>query len=183
MKTIKTLLAALFLSCLSLSATARGDEAKPAIAKSADGSSLNAESLKEMLTVLGYDFEIVKGASGGNIHYVKFVRNGMKYDVNVNIAPNGSKLWASVALADLTPEQGAQSDKLLKLLEVNQKIGPAHFYYYVPHKMIYLARPMDNRAVTAKLLREHLEAVMDAVVANETTWNSEKWTPNTTASK
>ena len=63
------------------------------------------------------------------------------------------------------------------------KIGPSHFYYYAPHKMIYAAKPMSNRGITPKVLREHIEELMEQVVANEQHWDTTKWGVEATATK
>lgn len=185
MKTIKTLLAALMISMFSLNAARaepKADEPKPAQGATIPGQ-LTPDSLKEMLTNLGYDFDVEKTTNGNFLHFVKVARKGMNYEVNVNISSNKQKLWCSVALADVKPEHATQSDKLLKLLELNQKIGPSHFYYYPPHKMFYIAKPMDNRGITAKLLRENIDSIMETVVTYETDWNVAKWGVDATASK
>ena len=131
-----------------------------------------------MLDNLGYDYRVEK-TKGNTLHFIKISRKNLIYEVNVNISPSKSKLWTSVGLADIKPEHAAQSEKLLKLLELNQKIGPSHFYYYAPHKMVYITRPMDNRAITAKLLREHIDELMEQIVANEEHWDSRKWSRRT----
>ena len=155
-----------------------------ATAKAADpapvAGQINAEQLQEMLENLGYDVKVEKLASGNTLHWIKIKNKGSTYEVNVNISPSKTKLWTSVGLADVKPEHLAQADRMVKLLELNQKTGPTHFYYYAVHKMIYAAKPMDNRGVTAKLLREHLEDLMTQLATTEEHWDVSKWTTTAT---
>jgi hypothetical protein len=176
MKTIKSLVVAIAVACLAQTtahAETKSDEAKPA-ANKAQSAAMTDAQLKEMLELLGYDVQEDKSSSNPT-YTIKVVRKNLTYTLTVSLSGSKTKLWASSALAELKTEHASQPDKLLKLLELNQKIGPSHFYYYDKFKMIYIAKPMDNRGVTAKLLREHIDELMEQIIANEPFWDVRKW--------
>jgi hypothetical protein len=176
MKTIKALCAALMLACLGTAA--RADEPKPDAPKPAPAAApagvLTEEKLQEMLEMLGYEVRESKSTSGSKIFYVKQSRKGLSYEISISLSSDKNYLWTSVYLADLKPEHEAQAARLKMLLDVNQKVGPTHFY--TVEKRVYAAKATGNRGMTAKVLREHVDDFLENVANNEEHWNTAKWT-------
>src|SRR5262249_16104482 len=105
MKTIRTLLAALMISCLGLSA-ARADEPKPTPTQEqpkAAAGVLNDASLIDMLEMRGYKVKEEKMVQS-MIYSVDVNGDGLCSSVTFQISPNKEKIWLIVALADITEE-------------------------------------------------------------------------------
>jgi hypothetical protein len=140
------------------------------------GGALTPETLKETLVKLGYEPREVK-AGDGVLYFIKVSRGGLTYEVNVNLSPNREKLWTSTVLAILPQGTELPAARLLKLLELNQKVvGPSHFGYDANGRAISMNRAMDNREVTLNLLKEHIDASTAQCEATRDHWDVAKWT-------
>src|SRR5262249_34632744 len=131
-----TILSAALLS-LSLSAYASGAE-QPAPAKAAPANTgvLTDESLKAMLENLGYAPKLEK-FNGSNLYCITVDGDGLRFSVSLQISPNKEKIWAIVAVADLAPDATYPAERYLKLIELNDEIGPCYFRYNRANKRLY----------------------------------------------
>jgi hypothetical protein len=155
------------------------DAAPPAVkpeTKPAAPGVLTDEKLKEMLEAIGFDVREEKSSDGSFTFWIKKSVSGLTYEVSVSISPNKEKIWTTTTLADIAEAQLKMSERWVKLLELNDDIGPSYFRYNAKYKKIYMSRSTDNRAVTAKALREHLERMLDRCAENKEHWMAEKWT-------
>jgi hypothetical protein len=136
---------------------------------------LTDAKLKEMLETLGYEPREEKIKDGMN-YQVFITVDGLKYDVTVQISPNKEKIWTTIPLADMNDEHLKMASRWVKLTQLNDEIGPCYFRYNLQYKRLYMTRPMDNRGVTAKLLRDHLERHTDRCAETKLHWMSANWT-------
>ncbi len=146
---------------------------------------LDDAKLKEMLDMLGHDMREVKLNDAGVGYYIKIRKGSYTFDMRVCLSGDKRKLWATTALAEFKPEHAARADKLMRLLELNKTVGPCFFDCAAKTKMLYIEAPLDNRGLTAKIVREHIEQVADTAFEFEADWNTSKWSAETktTASK
>ncbi len=176
MKTLKTLAAAAILS-LGLCGSMRA-ETKPEVKDTAPvkvevkpetPGVLTEAKLKEMLELLGYDVRVEK-LNNTTYYWIFMTVEGIKYDVSIQLSPNMEKIWTIVPLADIKEEHLKMSERWVKLTELNDAIGPCYFRYNVGYKRLYLSRACDNRGMTAKLLRDHLERHLDRCAETKDHW-------------
>src|SRR5262245_109936 len=126
----------------------------------AEGQILSDEGLQTMLKNLGYKPTVEKVGTT-TFHGITVVRDGISYFVSFQISPNKEKIWAIVALADIADIDKVAGDRLAKLVELQDQIGPCYFRYNRANKRLYMARPMDNRAVTPELFLDNLNRLVD----------------------
>ncbi len=147
----------------------------PVTVPTTDNGVLTAQSLKVMLSNLGYEVREEKTADS-LIYWITVIRGSVTYNIDMNISPNGEKIWAMVPLADVPANVELPSARLLKLLELNQTmVGPSHFVFVPVTKQIYLNRALENRGVTPKLLRELIDRVTSYCDTTREFWEVSKW--------
>jgi hypothetical protein len=141
---------------------------------------LTDAKLKEMLEMLGYEPREEK-IKDEMLFDICITSDALKYYVTVQISPNKAKIWTTIRLADIKEEHLKMADRWVKLTQLNNAIGPCYFKYDEQYKGIYMTRVMDNRGVTTKLLRDHLERHIDRCVETKTHWMTDKWAANADA--
>lgn len=174
MRIIKVMAAVAMIGILYSGQMAKADDLDTPVKSTV----LTDASLRTMLEALGYEVKLEK-LEKATLNWIIHRRNPYDFHLNVNLSIDKTKLWTSVALAEFKPDHEAQASRLLKLLELNQQIGPAHFYYLPSQKQLFAARVMDNRNITARDLRNHLDHLMDKVMETESAWNTKVWAVET----
>jgi hypothetical protein len=179
------LMAALTAATLTLGAAGgRADEpAKPADAKTAPaaqaGKKLTDDDLVKMIEDLGY--EITRLPQPGDAVKrvrIKVTRGNFDCPMNVNLGNNGETLLSFVNLGVPTEAALADAPRLMKLLQQNDGFldgGRVQFRMNPTSKAIFLARTTDNRHVTPKLLREHIEQTVAAAYDTQEVWDHTRW--------
>jgi hypothetical protein len=133
----------------------------------AEAGALTEESLKTMLTNLGYAPTESKGSNGNTLFYIKVTRGNTEYSPFVCLSPSKTKIWVQAYLGDMNADEGTRA---LKLLELNLKTGPSHFVYTPADKKVYLFSPRDNRGFTPKDLKEQIETMLDHCESTKEFW-------------
>lgn len=169
----------LTLACGSAWATPPETKAVPTVA---EGKTLTVESLLEMLKNQGYAPKEEKVGTS-QIYWVTVQRAGLSYNISFQISPNQEKIWAIVPLSDIAEPDKAAGGRLLKLLELNDTIGPCYFRFNRASKRLFLSRAMDNRAVTPANFRDNLERLLDRLVETKDAWQVANWSEPTAATK
>ena len=175
MKTIKTLMAALMVTLFCFNPAKAQN--KPA------AGAMTEEGLKTMLENLGYEPKEAP-LSGNRMGYwitVKF--KGQNASLFMQLSPSGANVWSTFDVAELKPEHKDNGARLTKLLQLNQKYGPCHFYIRPDGNMISLTRALFNKNVTAKDLRENIDDLISTATLTVDDWNTNTWTATTTAQK
>ena len=150
--------------------TAQQPTPTPTPVQAKDTGVLTEESLKEMLTNLGFEPNGLKGTDGRTLFYIKVTRANTTYTPYVCISPSKTKIWAQTSLGDLTAEDPAA--RSLKFLELNLSTGPSHFVYIPKDKTVYMFSPMDNRGVTPKILKDHIDGMVDNCEKTKEHWQA-----------
>jgi hypothetical protein len=165
--------AMLFLTAaLALPASPLGD-GEPKVCPPAP-STLNAESLGQMLTNMGFEPE----KSGEKRYRFTVSRDGYNLRVQVGLSPNDKLVWFTTRFG-VFPEASRMVTVLDKLMEANDMNAPAYFSLTRGDKpedrVLFLQRPIDNRDVTVVLMRETVDRFMALIVKSAPLWDSEKW--------
>lgn len=145
------------------------------VPQGAVGATLTAESLGTMLSSMGYPFQ--KTSSGA--YRVDLSRAGRNFWVDVWVSSDQRIIASAPLTAELTPDR-IPASVFLKLLEQNDYLGNARFFYAPDAKRIYLVTDLDNSQVTATRLRAMLEHWVEAAVASVSAWDASQW-PKTDA--
>lgn len=185
----KTLLGLLAATLLGIGgATLRADDPKPAdtakpAAKAegkptAAGKKLTDDELLKMIEDLGYEI-ISRPKETDAIKRVNIMvkRGTFECPMSVNLSSGDhDQLMAFVNLGKLGEAELANAPALGKLLELNDGImGQCQFRINSKTKVLWLARISENRGVTPKVLRDHIEETLAAAYDNQDAWDTSKW--------
>jgi len=149
----------MILVCLGAGET-RAQAARPCV-----GALTNA-CLPATLTGMGYE---PKALSSGFL--VKVDRDGWTMYVQLVLSSDGSKLGFNANLGDVT-EADVTADQWKDLLAANQDVDPSTFIYNRDNKKLYLHRVLDNRGLTAVVLRDQLEKYLTDLKSTEKVWSA-----------
>jgi hypothetical protein len=171
MNAIRTTLAALALSLFA--ASMANAQLTPTNATPSGG--LTLEKLGETLDLLGFDYQATKNPEGRVVGYkVQVERDGHRHSVFIEFNRDNSIIWVQAMLRELKSEDRADGSRLFKLLELNDKIGPCHFFVTGGGKVLAMGLARDNKSVTAKDLRRQIDLLLGCALALENEWNPGK---------
>jgi hypothetical protein len=139
-------------------------------ARTAAGQVLNDSSLDALLRNLGYDPEVTKSASGKRIYYrLVTVEDAFRFVVDISLDQSCSRLWFSAPLPEVAVDKVPPS-RLVKLLEANDDITPASFSYDKARQRFYLNLAVDNRDITAAIVRKELTSLLRVIERTAPLW-------------
>lgn len=159
MKKLLTILAA---GLVALACTARpvmadddDDAPKPKPKPKAAAGALTDESLGGLLEQLGYEAKAQKTKTG--MYYgIEFEDDGWTFRYGVSLSPNKKFLWITTSILTLSEGQTLPADALMKLLEMNDQVGPTVICYDKQYKQIVGKVALFNRGITASALKEQM---------------------------
>lgn len=165
-----------------LTGTAFAQEPTPAPAKVTTAPAvkrLTDDELMKMVEDLGY--EITKRpAETDKIKRVNITVTRGDMDVPLSLNLNGDKtlIHAFVNVGTLGEAELNNAPALLKLMELNDGVlvaGKGKFLVNAKTKVLWLSATSENRGVTAKVLRDHIEETVAAVCDHRDAWDFTKW--------
>jgi hypothetical protein len=170
------LMAGLMTLALGLTAlpAAAADTAPTAPANGA----LTPETLGKLLTDMGLDPKKIND----NVYEVVVKRSNYVVYFRFQLSSDKSRLWVTSYLESIDDVSKVPADVMAKLLEWNFKASPSFFYFYNPAdakkpalRYLYIARPVDNRNITASFLRLELDTMFDTVKNTQSLWKASEW--------
>lgn len=90
----------------------------------------------------------------------------------------GQKVWITTSFGEIPNWEKAPAEPLMKLLILNDSIGPAHFYVTQSgtSRKLNLAKAVDNRGITASVLRREIDKFVGSVKSTADNWDTASWT-------
>lgn len=155
----------------------------PAPAATAAGKKLTDDELLKMIEDLGYEITARPKETDAVKRVNILVKRGtFECPMSVNLSGgNRDQLMAFVNLGKLGDAELANAPALGKLLELNDGfMGQCQFRINPKSKVLWLARISENRGVTPKVLRDHIEETLAAAYDNQDAWDTSKWTKGET---
>lgn len=142
------------------------------------GKKLTDDELLKMVEDLGY--EIIsrpKETDAVKRVGIKVKRGTFECPMSVNLSGGDhNQLMAFVNLGPLGEGELANAPALAKLLELNDGLmGQCQFRINPKSKVLWLARISENRGVTPKVLRDHIEETLAAAYDNQAAWDTSTW--------
>jgi len=138
------------------------------------GNIITRESLPGVLEGLGHTV-----SPSGDTQIISIERDEWTYGLSFFVSQNQKFLWMWTKLADLPDPATLPTARLLKLLEINDTIGPSHFYVTTwddGTKHLYIGRALDNREVKAVTIRETIEELLTSIRDQQEVWDISTWT-------
>ncbi|MFT3880740.1 MAG: type III secretion system chaperone [Gemmatales bacterium] len=147
-------------------------------------STVTEETLKSQLQSLGYNIDVYGNGTTDHptIYLAKVSRGNRIYPVRVQFGGDKSIIWLTVDLIKIEKPE-LSGGRLRRLMERSYNRGGSFFEYDAPAQILMLARSCDNRGVTAKVLDNKIERMLDNVEATRSEWEVDWSAPLTTASR
>jgi hypothetical protein len=140
-----------------------------------DSQALTDESLKTMLSNMGYEPEEIKATDGSKIYRVTIEKDDWKFVVNFSISPDKSYVWQVALLKTIPDPDKVPAAPLLKMLSENDEIGPVFFSYSPNTKRFYLNAGLENRGVTPARFRKELDRLTGHIKRTAALWDPARW--------
>jgi hypothetical protein len=150
----------------------KGDTSGPA----PGGVVLTIESLSTMLENMGYEPKSGQYNDGAKYLTISIPRNTWTFAIGLDLSPDKSQIWLSSYLAEVKEPEKVKAEQVFKLLEANNSIWPCYFVYYTSSKGLSIYRPLKNLDVKPVLMKNTLEAHMNAIETTAALWDVSKWT-------
>lgn len=144
----------------------------------AGGKKLTDDELLKMIEDLGY--EIIsrpKATDATKRVNIKVKRGTFECPMSVNLSGGDhDQLMSFVNIGKMGEAELSNAPALTKLLELNDGfMGQCQFRINAKTKVLWLARISENRGVTAKVLRDHIEETVAAAYDTQDSWDFTKW--------
>ena len=134
---------------------------------------LDCEQIGKILKDLGYEPQSLSET----VHQVSVNREGWKVHIMVSATSESDRLWFECKFAPIPQPEIVQASSWLKLLEENERIGPAYFSFDKSDKRIHLYKAIDNVGVTPARLKKELDALDAIVRRTQNIWRIENFQP------
>src|SRR5262245_32978095 len=125
------------------------------------------------LRELGYEPK----ALSPDVFQVTVERDRWSVHIMVSLSTDGQRVWLESKFAPVEDPDRVAPKAWKRLLEANEKIGPAHFAFDKSDKRIHLYKSFDNRGLSADRLKRELEHFDLTVRKTQDYWRSENFKP------
>lgn len=132
-------------------------------------SQFTAKDLKSTLEGMGYELKVLEDEVGKEKWEFTISRHELDIPVGAEISASKNYIWLTVYLGDIKDIGAVKASKLVGLLKGNAKVQPAQFYI-TDSDGLWCALPMDNRGVTAPIMKRCVDLLVDAVGKNQDLW-------------
>jgi uncharacterized protein (TIGR03067 family) len=131
------------------------------------------ETLGRFLRDLGYEPK----ALSPDVFQITVERERWPVHVMLSLSTDGHRLWLESKFAPIDDPDRVPVQAWKRLLEANEKIGPAHFAFDPADKRVHLYKSFDNHAVTAERLRAEIDHFDTTVRKTQDYWRGEHFRP------
>ena len=129
--------------------------------------------LIESLTKLGYE-PTVYGANKDKC-WISLNRGDYRTTVAFEVSSDRTTVWLDGPMNYISDPSQVPAKAVQRLLQENDKIGPAHYTYEASNKRFHLFRAHGNRDWTPKKLRQEIEEFDDLIRKQEPVWRSDNF--------
>lgn len=134
---------------------------------------LTSAQLGKLLKDLGYEPHELSA----EVYQVSIDREGWKVHVMVSLTASGDRVWFESKFAPIAQPEAVPASAWRKLLEENDRIGPAHFTFDKNDKRIHLYKGVDNVGMVPARLKKELDAFDATVRRTQAVWRAENFAP------
>jgi uncharacterized protein (TIGR03067 family) len=129
------------------------------------------DTVGRLLRELGYEPKPLSP----DVLQVTVERNHWPVHVMLSLSTDGRRLWLESKFAPIEEPDKVAPTAWKRLLEANEKIGPAHFAYDTADHRIHLYKSFDNVGLTADRLRLELDHFDTTVRKTQDYWRGENF--------
>ena len=125
---------------------------------------LDPAGLKKLIEGLGYEVKDLNTDPGKEKFEFQTKTANFNVPVAAELSPSKNYVWLTINLGTNSPTK-----KHEQLLKENANIQPS-FFYITSKNNLMLAAPMDNREISAAILKRCLEKLINDVDKTSATW-------------
>jgi uncharacterized protein (TIGR03067 family) len=163
------LAAALAFALVAAPAVAQPDPFVRPLPPAAAGTEVLGRYLRE----LGFEPK----ALSPDVYQVTIERDRWPVHAMLSLSTDGRRIWLESKFAPVEDPDRVPPAAWKRLLEANEKIGPAHFAFDKADRRIHLYKSFDNQALTPDRLRRELDHFDTTVRKTQDYWRAENFKP------
>jgi uncharacterized protein (TIGR03067 family) len=131
------------------------------------------DTVGKLLRELGYEPKPLSP----DVLQVTVERNHWPVHVMLSLSTDGRRVWLESKFAPIEEPDKVAPAAWKRLLEANEKIGPAHFAYDTADHRIHVYKSFDNLGLSAERLRLELDHFDTTVRKTQDYWRGENFKP------
>ncbi len=112
-----------------------------------------------------------------DVYQVTVERDHWPVHIMISLSTDGRRLWMESKFAPVDDPGQVPAKAWRRLLEANEKIGPAHFAFDANDKRVHLYKSFDNLGVTTERLKQEIEQFDLTVRKTQDYWRGENFKP------
>ena len=112
-----------------------------------------------------------------DVFQITVERDHWPVHVMLSLSADGRRVWLESKFAPVEDPDRVPPQTWKKLLEANEKIGPAHFSFDPRDRRVHLYKSFDNQHVTSKRLKEEIGHFDATVRKTQDCWRGENFKP------
>jgi uncharacterized protein (TIGR03067 family) len=132
---------------------------------------LSTAQLRDLLRELGY----APVALTAEVSQITVDRDGWKVHLLVSLSKEGERVWLESKFSPIADPDQVPALVWRRLLETNDKIGPAHFVFDKTDKRIHLMKAFDNNHVSADRLKKEIAGLDTIIRETHEVWRAESF--------
>lgn len=136
-----------------------------------------ADLLGKLLRDLGHEPK----ALSPDVFQITIERERWPVHVMVSLSTDGRRVWLESKFAPVEDPEKVAPAAWKRLLEANEKIGPAHFAFDKSDRRVHLYKSFDHHDLTAEHLKHEIEHFDMTVRKTPEYWRGENFKPVETA--
>jgi hypothetical protein len=130
------------------------------------GGALSVAQLGEALTPYGKNTTTRNGETS---YSITVPRGNWKFNIVLNISPNGQVIWMTDYLSPVPDAGKVSSGALLNVLKKNSDIGPA--FFEIAHGSLAMTKPVPNWGLDAATMKAIVDNFVSTMVDNAALWD------------
>jgi uncharacterized protein (TIGR03067 family) len=131
------------------------------------------EALGKFLRDIGFDPKSLSP----DVFQISVERERWPVHVMLSLSTDGRRIWLESKFAPVEDPDRVPPTTWKRLLEANEKIGPAHFAFDKNDRRVHLYKSFDNVALTSERLRREIDAFDATVRKTQDYWRGENFRP------
>ena len=137
----------------------------------------STEALGKFLRELGYEPKVLSP----DVFQITVERERWPVHVMTSLSTDGRRVWLESKFAPVDDPDKVPPIAWKRLLEANEKIGPAHFAFDKGDKRVHLYKSFDNQDLSVDRLKREIEHFDTTVRKTQDYWRGENFKPSAVA--
>jgi len=137
------------------------------------GAAAGTEALGTLLRELGLEPKPLSA----DVFQITVEQDRWPVHIMTSLSTDGRRVWLESKFAPVADPDKVPQAAWKRLLEANEKIGPAHFAFDKSDKRVHLYKSFDNRDLTAERLKHEIEHFDTTVRKTQDDWRGENFKP------